>query len=425
MVQSEFEQAIYGNTTNNDFTVINNGVDKDINIIVHVPSGFFNITKITKSFNDKSQKIDKIDEKTNEVTGIPVTSTKKINDWFRSKNVKNLINACKKETKLPLMYYELKKDTPVEFHGTYIHEILYDHFLSWLDTSYAIKISMIINNYRNEVNKQLKNEIIEKADKIDELKQIIERMEHKQDEADKRQIEANKQQLQILNETKQVVCDTNEKLDYAIDTVDVIHETLTDVAYHSTAIVESNKQTYFALTCVINDNGNVQFRTWRTQRDRIFPELSKDLKKLGHQLVIPPMYVAGPMNIPRVAMEKVKAEIRAVSDVKTNKDLLTLLRKTGIKLVMVNPVWVPNKYVSCNFMVNTYLDVISDCQAKTFKLADNMPKELKNIIAMRKQEYMQRVSNATADAKKYLETMVDTIQYVNDTIYKLNKALNE
>ena len=84
-----------------DFTIINNGINTDIQIIKHNETGFYNITKINKSIYDK-----KCEEFENEEAGIPASS-KRIQHWFYNQSNKDLINLLQKELNNNNLYYVL------------------------------------------------------------------------------------------------------------------------------------------------------------------------------------------------------------------------------------------------------------------------------------------------------------------------------
>lgn len=117
------------------FTIIKNGIDPNLEIIRDDRTGFYNVTKIAKLLVDK-----KI-----------INSNKYACKWFVNQSTENLMNECRRIIKDDLVRYELKKDTPTEFAGTYVHELLYDHFLMWLDPVYALRISAILRAYHKEV----------------------------------------------------------------------------------------------------------------------------------------------------------------------------------------------------------------------------------------------------------------------------------
>lgn len=60
-----------------------------------------------------------------------------------------------------------------EIRGTYVHQILVPHIASWISPKFAIKVSLIVNNfvvqeYRDELSRK-NTELGQKQDKIDEL----------------------------------------------------------------------------------------------------------------------------------------------------------------------------------------------------------------------------------------------------------------
>ncbi len=243
--------------------------------------------------------------------------------------------------------------------------------------------------------------------------------------------------IKILNRTEQAATNaelaaniakyetvkTNKKLDIVVDAMDLMHEDFTETAYHSTAIVPECKQTYFALTGIINDE-NIQFRAWRTQNERIFKVLTKVMTEQNHQLIIPPMYVAGSINIPIAAMSKIKLQLRdiAIEHNKTNKgrqnrwSMTKLIKDSGLTLHCIDPIWVPNKFITRDDMVGAYLDIINDSKNRSFQNLE-IPIEFKDIIMTRKLEYNNRINNATGKNKEYLEAMAQTI----DNVYTLLK----
>lgn len=133
-------------TTSDDFTTINNGIDERIEIIQHKKTGFYNITKMTKLVHRLKREDEAAEIPAGSVkqpTGIPVGSEKRANTWFENKDTDELISACKQYTGFGEVRYELASGTPKRFAGTYVHRYLYDHFMAWLDKSYAMKVSII------------------------------------------------------------------------------------------------------------------------------------------------------------------------------------------------------------------------------------------------------------------------------------------
>ena len=147
---------------NDQFSTIINSIDIDIKIIVDNKTGFYNITKINNYIYEQICM-------NTEPTGIPVGSKKLINDWTRSKSNQELIKELQKQLKTDDELIIKINDVNDEFKGTYVHKYLFEHILMWIDKSYAIKISIILNQNHIDYNKKLENKLIKKNCKIAEL----------------------------------------------------------------------------------------------------------------------------------------------------------------------------------------------------------------------------------------------------------------
>ncbi len=180
-------------TSVEDFAILKNGIDERLEIIQHIDSGFYNITKAAKMINELSssenepakilagsvkniKQINELSSFENEPTGIPAGSKikdKRINHWFENDSTKRLLSECKYQTHLDCVNYELAKGTPKKFAGTYVHKLLFHHFLAWLNEKYAIRISIILDELDKKANQKI---IKEKDDKIDELKNEVDEL---------------------------------------------------------------------------------------------------------------------------------------------------------------------------------------------------------------------------------------------------------
>ena len=191
-------------TTNADFKTLKNGVDERITFIQHIETGFYNITKARNI-------VHVIKSAENEEDIIVSSSFKPAKFWFRNDATEQLIAEVKTQTGLINVHYELKTGTPKQFAGTYVHELLVDHFLTWLDPKYGVRISVILKKIHERANREV---IQGKDDKIDELKKMITRMEqsHKDFEA-----KASRERREILGEIKE-----------ARDDIDDLHNTVID-----------------------------------------------------------------------------------------------------------------------------------------------------------------------------------------------------
>lgn len=124
--------------TDDDFIIIKNGLISDIEIIKHKQTGFYNITKTAtcaaKVMRDKYN----------------IELSKRARQWFSNNTTKDLKNICRDITGLDEVCYVLKKNTPTLYAGSYVHELLYDHFLMWLTPVYAMHVSMLLKKYHME-----------------------------------------------------------------------------------------------------------------------------------------------------------------------------------------------------------------------------------------------------------------------------------
>lgn len=131
-----------------EFNILNNGINSNFKIIEHDSTGYYNITKMNNQVYDKICK-------QNELGGIPPNSKKQIKEWFSNKSNKELIIVLQKllDTTDEL-YYNLKDDIEFEYHGTYVHKLLFDTILAWIDKPCAIEIAVILNQKHINTNKE-------------------------------------------------------------------------------------------------------------------------------------------------------------------------------------------------------------------------------------------------------------------------------
>jgi len=147
------------NTTNiNDFKILVDGIDERLEIIRHETTGYFNITKITKLVYELKS-----------IDGEYVLF-KRARDWFKLIGTNALIDACCEFVNANNVCYTLKSGTPTQFAGIYVHELLYDQFMQWLDPIYALKVSMLIKTNREYINDKM---ITERDSIIAEQKYLL------------------------------------------------------------------------------------------------------------------------------------------------------------------------------------------------------------------------------------------------------------
>ncbi len=128
----------------NEFTILKNGFDSNIEIIRHDKTGFYNITKTAKM-------IAQVSTNCSSDVVINISKCKKICYWFENESTKQLMAECQRVSHLDVVRYELAKGTPKQFAGTYVHELLYDQFIMWLSPIYAMRIAAILRDFHKEV----------------------------------------------------------------------------------------------------------------------------------------------------------------------------------------------------------------------------------------------------------------------------------
>jgi len=223
----------FAKTTIDDFAIIKNGVDDRIEIIQHVDTGFYNITKMLKLVDGLKRE----DAKTvkGHTTGILVVSGKQVNHWFATQSTTELIKFAKRYTRLDCVRYELKSGTPKRFWGTYVHRKLYDHFMIWLDKEYAFKVYEILDRIHTEANARI---IAEKDDKIAELLREMRKQSAKMDAQSKQMDtqsdeihelkEMNREVLGYAKDTKATLNEVQEELGDTKDKLDDVQDDLTE-----------------------------------------------------------------------------------------------------------------------------------------------------------------------------------------------------
>ena len=85
-------------------------------------------------------------------------------EWIQLESTEDILVECREQSNTHRVYYELKKGTPAQFAGTYVHELLLPYFIIWLDPIYAMHVMIMINKHKQDLNHgqiQLKNKTIE------------------------------------------------------------------------------------------------------------------------------------------------------------------------------------------------------------------------------------------------------------------------
>ena len=334
--------------TTHQFTILKNGIDTRLEIIQDNETGFYNITKTAKMIADLSKnegnsennevcrkvhgsnKIEKEannegNTENNEPGGIRPGSNKiqkeannegnsennelprirggsnkleRVYKWFENDTTQTLIDECKQQTRLDNVKYELAKGTPKRFAGTYVHKLLFDHFLAWLDPRYAIKISIILDSIHQDANRKL---LREKDDAISELKQSIdkqsEQMNAKIDKLLNYSNAITRQNVDLLERTDhlQITADmTQEELDKSLIFQKEILNHLVDKSYKSTMNpANPNQITNFAVLMPNKKNGRtILVRGQVKHVNRMINKYSET-----HKLIIDSTYNANAINL--------------------------------------------------------------------------------------------------------------------------------
>lgn len=202
---------------NSDFTHITNGIDDNIEIIQHIDTGFYNITSISKYITKLSN----------------YNKCSNIHKFFKLDTTIDIIDECKKYTKLNDVYYTLSKGIPKIYTGTYVHRLLYDHFLIWLDARYAIKISIILDNIHKEANKKLIHDhntiLAEMRQHAEEARKREEKLDKQAEEAKQRDIEQKELLNKYSEEAKQRDIETQKIINKQSNKIKTISKKATNI----------------------------------------------------------------------------------------------------------------------------------------------------------------------------------------------------
>lgn len=239
------ERLTITNTTLTDFAILKNGVDERIEFIKHIETGFYNITKARNM----------VQELKKSEAGNILPASKETRKWFLNSATQELIEEVKRQTGRKTLKYDLKSGTPVQFHGTYIHELLVDHFLVWLDPKYGVKVSVILRELHEKANRKIIEEknckIEELSKKIDDQTQLM-KLQAKESRKETEELkEMLRRQGVVLDEVKIQNDGLKEQNDVLIDKVDKLGEEfqvmaniLSQVAISSNVICNIMKRTH-------------------------------------------------------------------------------------------------------------------------------------------------------------------------------------
>ncbi len=280
-------------TTSENFTTIVNGVDNRIQIIQHKETGFYNITKMAKLVNNLIVEDKKLEN--NDVARILATSDKRDSrHWFANTDTKILIDACLEETGLEYVQYELKKGTPTRFAGTYVHRYLYDHFMSWLDKKYAMKVSIILDKlHQDATRKAIDDAIKPKDDEISELKEMLRKQDIKIDT----QTAKMDKLIGYARDTKDSLDDVKDDLEETKEIARNTMEHLTDKSLVSTMNPDDeSKHHNFAVSRLVKIDGTIILKLISGQRSYVNDTINEYIDD-GYDIVIPITYNANGIDL--------------------------------------------------------------------------------------------------------------------------------
>jgi KilA-N domain len=287
-------------STKIDYVNIANGIDNRISILKHCESGYYNVSQSLKAINKVGENSPTPTKKgtlesqgTSRSGGTPKTWSK----WFETDTAKALIAACNTELGVNdrESYFSICNG-PNKFRGTYVHRFLYDHILSWASPEYAMRVSRILNEYHDRIRARLEQEIAEKADKIDELKTM---MEEQSKIANQHAAEQRAQIAELLGYAKDTTKKLDEVKDELIETKEevILSKTyLEEKSLHST-MNPSNGNLHHAVAATKYDNKNEKcVKVITGQRKYVDKTVQKNLDN-GHTLAIDTFYNANGIDL--------------------------------------------------------------------------------------------------------------------------------
>lgn len=281
-------------TTKDDFSILKNGIDTNLEIIRHDETGYYNITKIANLIN-------KLKAEKDGSAGIPADSpnhAKRPNHWLSNASTKELIKECKIYADLDEVVYELNTGTRNEFRGTYVHRYLYDQFLNWLDVKYAIRISRLLDDIHQEANKKI---IKEKDDKIDELSRDVKNLTTLTQQQSKQMQQQSDQIAELLGyakETTETLHEVRDDLTETKEEVQIAKSYLQEKSFTSTKNpTDESKHHYFAATTYFDKSKNQIVKFVSGQKSYVDKTIDKNVNTLNHKIIIKPFFNANGIDL--------------------------------------------------------------------------------------------------------------------------------
>jgi hypothetical protein len=332
-------------TTNYTFVAINNGVDNRFTILMNEQTGYYNITKTATLFKNLQEADDLEKNFDSEEAGAnprqpPQQSTrgKRINDWMHLQVTQAKIAECARIHNITPneCTFVIDKSPDNAHRGTYIHPMLYDHFVSWLSPVYSMRVSAILAQHHRAANLKV---LKEKDDRIDSLEKKIdeerEEARKRDEEARKRDEEARKRdtaQQAKIDKLLGFAEDTSEKLDVTHTQLDIANVKLDDIQDELTETKEevqlaktyleeksftstmnpSNESAhhYFVVVSRLAD-GVTELRFTTGQKSYVDGQIPKLLEQ-GYEIAIQPFYNANGIDLRQNALAEFKQRRKAL-----------------------------------------------------------------------------------------------------------------
>ena len=270
-------------TTSNDFALLKNGIDENIEIIQHKATGFYNVTKMCKLVFriQQREEMEKASKNKNDKTTNPGRSSevqkKEPSGWFKTDSAKKLVQACMEDTNLECVHYELAAGTKKLYSGTYVHRYLYDQFMGWLDSKYAIRVAKILDQIHKDAQRVLTKE---KDEKIDRLERKIDEL------------------LGYAIDTKDTLDDVQNDLTEAREDIQIATTYLVEKSKTSTLNpADPNKHHCFAATGFKKASGERIVKFIAGQKSYVDKTIDKNVNVNNHAIVIKPFYNANGIDL--------------------------------------------------------------------------------------------------------------------------------
>ncbi len=191
-----------------EFEVIKNGIDERFFIIRDVQSGYYNATKTAVLF-----KVLKNIEEGGLLEEAHVSSqnSKRLNNWTRTNNAIAVFEEISIINSIPIDKLTIKvENCHNDFKGTYIHPKLYDLFLTWLDSKYAVRVANILHKFHEEANAVILKQ------KDDQIAMLMARLEAMQSETMNKLNSLSEDNVKLLSKNDELLS-KNDELKYMIE----------------------------------------------------------------------------------------------------------------------------------------------------------------------------------------------------------------